>query len=56
MVHYVFAWLRLRADRRAITTVEYCLIGAVLVATIAVGFAMLANNASTKFSGIGHSL
>jgi hypothetical protein len=40
--------LRSKADRRPVTTVEYCLIGAVLVATVAVGFSMLANNASTS--------
>lgn len=56
MVQYLMTWLGLTADRRAVTSVEYCLIGAVLVATVAVGFSMLANNASTKFSGIGHSL
>jgi len=56
MILYLAAWLQIKTDKRAVTTFEYCLIGAVLVATVAVGFSMLANNASTKFSGIGHSL
>ena len=50
------AWLQLKTDRRALTALEYGLIGATLVATIIVGFNLLANSASTIFSGIGHSL
>jgi len=56
MILYVTTWLKLMTDNRAVTTLEYGLIGAVLVATIIVGFEMLANSASTKFSSIGHSL
>ncbi len=49
-------WLRLNADRRAVTAFKYCPIGAVLVATVEVGFSLLANSVSTRFSGVGHSL
>jgi Flp pilus assembly pilin Flp len=56
MTLYVATWLKLMTDNRAVTTLEYGLIAAVLVATIIVGFEMLANSASTKFSSIGHSL
>ena len=49
-------WLSLKADRRAVTALEYGLIAGVIVATIAVGFALLANDLSTKFSDIGGSL
>jgi Flp pilus assembly pilin Flp len=56
MILRCVTWIQLKADRRAVTTVEYCLIGAALVATVVVGFQLLANSASTKFSGIGHSL
>jgi len=56
MIEYLTTWFRLKTDHRAVTTLEYCLIGATLVATVVVGFSLLANNASTKFSSIGHGL
>ena len=56
MVLYLSIWLLLMADRRAVTTLEYGLIGAALMATIMVGFRLMANSASSKFSTIGGSL
>ena len=56
MILRCVTWVQLYADRRAITSLEYGLIAATLVATVIVGFQLLANSASTKFSGIGHSL
>jgi pilus assembly protein Flp/PilA len=56
MIEYLLAWLGLRLDRRAVTALEYGLIAGVIVATIALGFRLLANNVSTKFSGVGTSL
>ena len=56
MIPYVLAWLRLKTDCRAVTALEYGLIGGVVVAVIAVGFKVLANSVSTKFTGIGTSL
>ena len=35
---------------------EYGLIAGLIVATIAVGFSLLANGLSSRFSGVGHSL
>jgi Flp pilus assembly pilin Flp len=48
--------LSLTRERRAVTALEYGLIAAVIVATIAVGFSLLANSLSTQFSSIGGSL
>jgi Flp pilus assembly pilin Flp len=56
MLEYAKTWLELKLDRRAVTALEYGLIAGVIVATIAVGFSLLANNLSSKFSGIGGSL
>jgi Flp pilus assembly pilin Flp len=56
MRQYVSNWLSLRADRRAVTALEYGLIAGVIVATIAVGFAILANDLSQEFQNIGGSL
>jgi Flp pilus assembly pilin Flp len=46
----------LRADRKAVTALEYGLIAGVIVATIAVGFAVLANDLSQQFQNIGNSV
>ncbi len=56
MLQYATLWLKLRTDRRAVTALEYGLIAGVIVATIAVGFALLANDLSTEFVNIGDSL
>jgi Flp pilus assembly pilin Flp len=56
MLLYIATWLQLKADRRALTSLEYGLVGSVLAATVAVGFRLLANNASSKFGAIGGSL
>jgi Flp pilus assembly pilin Flp len=56
MIHLTALWATIKADRRAVTSLEYGLIAGVIVATIAVGFATLANALSTQFSGLGGSL
>jgi pilus assembly protein Flp/PilA len=56
VLQYATLWLKLRADRRAVTALEYGLIAGVIVATIAVGFALLANDLSQQFENIGNSL
>ena len=48
--------LVLVADRRGVTALEYALIAGLIVATIAVGFGLLASNLSTQFSTLGTSL
>ena len=56
MILKLTVWLQLAADRRAVTALEYGIIAAVIVATISVGFRLLANSVSTKFSVLGNSL
>lgn len=56
MIQYLSAWCALKADRRAVTALEYALIAGVIVATILVGFNVLATDMSTKFNSIGTSL
>jgi Flp pilus assembly pilin Flp len=56
MLLYLSVWLQIKADRRAVTALEYGLIAAIIVATIVGGFRLLANSVSTKFSTIGGSL
>jgi Flp pilus assembly pilin Flp len=56
VLQYATTWLKLQADRRAVTALEYGLIAGVIVATIAVGFSLLANDLSQQFANIGNSL
>lgn len=49
-------WLSIWTDRRGVTALEYALIAGVIVATILVGFNVLANDMSNEFSNIGASL
>ena len=56
MIEYAKTWLELKFDRRAVTALEYGLIAGVIVATIMVGFRLLANAESASFSTIGGKL
>lgn len=56
MLQYTTLWLKLRDDHRAVTALEYGLIAGVIVATIAIGFALLANDLSQQFENIGNSI
>jgi Flp pilus assembly pilin Flp len=56
MMLYFTIWLQIEADRRAVTALEYGLIAGVIVATIMVGFRLLANALSASFSTIGDKL
>jgi Flp pilus assembly pilin Flp len=56
MLDYLKTWVELRTDRRAVTALEYALIAGVIVATILVGFNVLASGMSNEFSNIGGSL
>jgi pilus assembly protein Flp/PilA len=53
MFEYIKTWVELKTDRRAVTALEYALIAGVIVATILVGFNVLANDISSKFNSIG---
>jgi Flp pilus assembly pilin Flp len=46
----------LKADRRAVTALEYGLIASVIVSIIMIGFTGLAHSLSTEFRTIGNSL
>jgi pilus assembly protein Flp/PilA len=53
---YLLTWLQLKADRRAVTALEYGLIAGVIVAVILLGYKGLENSLSSKFLTIGSSL
>jgi len=48
--------LAMKTDRRAVTALEYGLIAGIIVATIAVGFATMADALSSQFTTIGTNL
>jgi Flp pilus assembly pilin Flp len=56
MTRIANVWTILKTDRRAVTALEYGLIAGMIVATIAVGFASMANALSNQFTTIGGSL
>jgi Flp pilus assembly pilin Flp len=56
MIGFTQTWLALRIDRRAVTALEYGLIADVIVATITIGFSVLANSLSQCFSATGDNL
>ena len=56
MIEIARNWFVITVDRRAVTALEYGLIAGLIVATIAVGFSLLANSLSTQFVNIGSSL
>lgn len=56
MFEYLKTWIELKSDRRAVTALEYALIAGVIVATILVGFQVLASDMSNKFNNIGGAL
>jgi pilus assembly protein Flp/PilA len=56
MILYAALWLNLKADRRAVTALEYGLVAGMIVATIALGFGSLADALSNQFATIGANL
>ena len=56
MFQIAAAWVALKSDRRAVTALEYGVIGGIIIATIAVGFTSLADALSNQFIMIGGSL
>jgi Flp pilus assembly pilin Flp len=56
MINYLMVWVQLKSDHRAVTALEYGLIAGVIVATVMLGFHLLANAESTSFNSIGGKL
>ncbi|HUN39326.1 MAG TPA: Flp family type IVb pilin [Acetobacteraceae bacterium] len=56
MVEYMRTWLDLRADRRAVTALEYGLIAAAIAAVIAATVFTLGGQINNMFNNIAQSL
>ena len=55
MPKFAKLWFALRADRRAVTALEYGLIAGMIIAVIGVGFAVLADDLSQQFANVGQT-
>lgn len=56
MRRYILMLKKFRLDRRAVTALEYGMIGSAIFAAIFAGFLSMANLLSNKFSNIGISM
>ena len=56
MLSYLKTWLALKADRRAVTALEYVLIAAVMGALIVGAFTALGGGLKTTFTTIAATL
>ena len=56
MAQILILFQAIRANRRAVSALEYGLIAGLIVATIALGFSGLANALSNQFAAVGGSL
>ena len=50
MISYLKVWIYLKTDRRALTVLEFSVIVASIVATLAVGFNVLAEDLPNRFN------
>ena len=50
MFEYLKTWLELKTDRRAVTMLEYAIMGAVIAAVAVVGATALGGAINTEFS------
>ncbi|WP_158744400.1 Flp family type IVb pilin [Acidisphaera sp. L21] len=56
MIEYMKAWLALKADRRAVTALEYGLIAALIAVVIITAVTTLGTNLSTVFNSVSTKL
>ncbi len=52
MFHILHAWLSLKLDRRAVTSLEYGLIAAIVVGVALVGFSGVGTNVAVKMNKV----
>lgn len=52
MYNYLVTWLQIKADRRAVTAMEYGLIAALIAGGIVLAVTSLGTSVTTTFSGL----
>jgi len=56
VIEYVKSWSELASDRRAVTALEYALMGSLIAVAIVTAVTTLAGSISTAFNNMGTSL
>jgi pilus assembly protein Flp/PilA len=56
MLEYLQTWLALKADRRAVTALEYGVIAGVLAVVVVTAFTTLGGGLNTAFTNISNQL
>jgi pilus assembly protein Flp/PilA len=56
MIEYLKTWLRLKADRRAVTALEYGVIAGILAVVVVTAFTTLGTGLNTAFTTISGKL
>ncbi len=56
MYEYLITWLSLKADRRAVTALEYGLIAALIAGVIATAVTTLGTNLNSQFVKVGNDV
>jgi pilus assembly protein Flp/PilA len=56
MLEYLKAWVALKTDNRAVTAMEYALIGSLIAVVIITALTTLGSRISTTFNSIANAL
>ena len=56
MLHFVKTWLELKVDRRAVTALEYALMGSLIAVAIITAVTGLGTSMKTTFNTVASSL
>jgi pilus assembly protein Flp/PilA len=56
MIDYIKTWIALKADKRAVTALEYALIAAAIAGVIVTSAGTIGTNISAKFTSLAGSI
>ena len=56
MYEYLKTWLELKTDRRAVTMLEYAIMGSIIAAVLVAAVPLLTGAVSTRFGAISSSI
>ncbi len=56
MFEYVKSWMELKTDRRAVTMLEYAIMGSIIAAALVLAVPLLTNAVSSEFTTIATNI
>ena len=56
MIEFVKAWVELKADKRAVTALEYALIAALIAGVMVTSVTSIGTNLNTKFTSLAGNI